>query len=289
MVMQFDNITATQFLDELRLRGVSENTIRGYRSDLRALVDFLDTYTVALPLDTIEQIREFEHWVAKTLNSVRRDLSPSTVNRRLAAYRAFGNWVLGRLSPPHNGFLSQYKAPRRGPGVAHPLPGGMDDIIAMYSVANHSHHRALVVLMGMMGLRVSEARGVKVDHFSDASGEVMLTVRGKGDKTRQVPVLPKVQALLDRALVTAAGRPDHRLVPLSDRGARSTWTRLGVRAGLGRATATHDGRMTFGTTVYQKSQDLRATQELLGHSNSATTEGYTGISEATKRAAADVL
>lgn len=287
--MQFDQNAIDRFLDDMLLRGVSDNTIRGYGGDLKALREYLDTYTVPLALNTVAQVKDFESWVAKTLNSVRRDLSPATVNRRLAAYRAFGNWVLSKMDPPHNGFLSGYKAPKRGPGVAHPLPGGMDDIIAMYSVAYRPHHRALVVLMGMMGLRVSEARDVKVEHFDDSSGEVMLTVRGKGDKTRHVPVLPKVQALLNNALVAAAARPDHRLVPLSDRGARATWTRLGERAGLGRATATHDGRMTFGTSVYRKSNDLRATQELLGHASSATTEGYTGISEATKREAADVL
>jgi integrase/recombinase XerC len=287
--MQFDSNTIEQFLGSLIMRGVSDNTVRGYRSDLKALAEFLDTYTVSLPLDTLEQVREFEEWTAKTLNSVRRDLSPATINRRLASYRAFGNWVSGKLTPPCDGFLKLYKAPTRGPGVAHPLPGGMDDIIEMYSVAYHHHHRALVVLIGMLGLRVSEARNVKVDHFDDSSGEVLLIVRGKGDKTRQVPVLPKVQALLSRSLVTAAARPDRRLVPLSDRGARATWTRLGLRAGLDRATASHDGRMTFGTTVYAKSNDLRATQELLGHASSATTEGYTGISEATKREAANIL
>lgn len=288
--MQFDQTAITQFLDDLLLRGVSMNTIRGYRGDLNALATYLDTYTVPLPLDGPTDVAQFETWVAKVLNSVRRDMSPSTVNRRLAAYRAFGDWCIRRYNRQHvRGFLGSYKAPKRGPGVAHPLSGGMADIIKMYAHANYPHHRALVVLIGMMGLRVSEARDVKVEHFTESSGEVLLTVRGKGDKTRQVPVLPKIQALLNTALVAAAERPDHRLVPLSDRGARATWTRLGVRAGLPNPTASHDGRMTFGTTVYAKSQDLRATQELLGHSSSATTEGYTGISEATKRSAADVL
>lgn len=276
MVMQFDNDAIKGFLGHLVLQGVSDNTLRGYGSDLRAVLDW------AGPGNTSENLEEV---CAQYLNAVRADMSPSTVNRRLTSIRAFGNWV----TKQQTGFLASYKAPKRGPGVAHPLPGGMEDIIKMYVVAYHPHHQALVILIGMMGLRVSEARAARLDHFDDSSGEVMLTVRGKGDKTRHVPVLPNVQALLNAALVAAAERRDRRLVPMSDRGARAMWTRLGRRAGLSNPTATHDGRMTFGTTVYAKTKDLRAAQELLGHSDPSTTQGYTGISEATKRAAADIL
>lgn len=285
MGMQFDLDAIEAFVGDLTVQGLSINTLRAYKADLRDLYE----HTGWLPIQSSTDVDNFAVACALYMNEIKadRNIAPATVKRRLAAIRAFGNW---RRIDTHGakGFLSTYKGPTVASGVPHPLKGGVDDIMLMYSEARKPEHQALIVLMGLLGLRVSEARFIRIDDFDEAGGELGLIVRGKGDKSRRVPVLPGVQTLLDRALVTARSRPDGLLVPLGDRTARDAWTRIGLRAGVG-FTASHDGRMTFGTTVFQKSKNLRATQDLLGHSSSQTTEGYTGISEATMRKAVDIL
>ena len=65
---------------------------------------------------------------------------------------------------------------------------------------------------------------------------------------------------------------------MGDRSARALITRLGERAGLRRAIASHDLRATFATEVYNRTRDMRLVQELLGHSRLSTTQKYTQVS-----------
>lgn len=266
---------------KLRANGLSEHTVRAYTSDLNTFLEWAGPGWSG----TTEDL------VARYINAHRngeggaKQWSPSTTKRKLACFRSFGKF----MGNPN--FLADYKGPKVAAGVAHPLPGGVDDILTMVDWARSPHHKALVILVGLLGCRVSEARSVKVTDFDDASGDIVLTVRGKGDKTRLIPVDPKVMHLLDPALVAARDDPTTLgfLVPIGDRAARRAWTRIGKRASLTRATATHDGRMTAGTAFYDRAKDIRAVQELLGHSSVATTEGYTGISMAKLKHSASVL
>ena len=141
---------------------------------------------------------------------------------------------------------------------------------------------ALLALCGRLGLRISEARSITADSFD---GDGILMVQGKGDRFRELPVPDDVMRRLQGALRLAADRPGSTLIPWSDRWARQKLTALGKKAGLSRPIASHDLRSTFGMEVYGRSKDLRATQELLGHSDPRTTVVYTNISMEAKRAA----
>ena len=141
---------------------------------------------------------------------------------------------------------------------------------------------ALLALCGRLGLRISEARSITADSF-DADG--ILMVYGKGDAYRELPVPGDVMERLQGAMRLVEGSPDATLIPWSDRWARQKLTKLGVKAGLARPIASHDLRSTFGMEAYDRSKDLRATQELLGHSDPRTTVVYTNISMKAKRAA----
>jgi integrase/recombinase XerC len=291
LTMQTFNLThIDNFTNRLAAMGQSPNTVKAYKADLKMLYLTVGEH----PLSSNLELTAFETTVANYLTVGRSTWAPSTAKRKLACFRAFGNAAVDALArsgyPIAQGwFLKEYKAPKVPAGVAHPLAGGVDDILKMVKWARRPHHKALVVLCGLLGLRVSEARSVRVSDFDDSSGDIWLTVRGKGDKTRHVPVDGGVMALLDEPLRLAAQHAEGLLIPINDRSARRAWTRIGRRARLDRPTATHDGRMTAGTAFYNTEKDLRAVQELLGHASSATTENYTGVSAASKRKSASIL
>lgn len=204
---------------------------------------------------------------------MRTTWTPTTINRKLAACRSWARWA--RWSDT----LDRYRAPKAAQAQPHPLPGGMGDIAAMLRVAGRNDRRAvLVALCGLCGLRVSEALAVRSVDVNVA--QMMLLVRGKGDKQRRVPISPAAWSEISRRFVHASTAP---LVPMFDSQARRSIKSLGQRT-LNRDVASHDLRATFATAAYEQSLDLRAVQELLGHSDPKTTMVYVAVSDSAKRA-----
>lgn len=184
------------------------------------------------------------------------------------------------------GFLHDYMAPRPAKLQAHPLPGGVNDVMDLIDVAANPRKVALVALCGLAGLRVSEALSTDADDVDPDA--MVLAVRGKGDAYRVVPISQRAWAFIMPAYTEASrSKGNRKLVNYSDRYARKIITNLGATAILRRPIASHDLRMTFGTAAYNKSKDLRAVQELLGHANASTTEGYIGKSMDEMRDAAN--
>lgn len=210
---------------------------------------------------------ELEHAAASYLTANRGTWKPATCNRKLAALRAFGKYSGQR------GFLAIYRGPTGDRPMAHPLPGLEEDVIKMANAAASVELQALVALCGLCGLRVGEAIQV-VPRDIDFSGR-KLTVRGKGDKTRVVPV-PDQAFLLINPAVAKAFELGTTLVNRSDAAAREAITRIGERAGVSRSVSSHDLRATFATVVWDKKKDLLVLKRLMGHANAATTEGYIG-------------
>lgn len=145
----------------------------------------------------------------------------------------------------------------------------------LIKVARNDSQRALLALCGLCGLRISEALSICPQNFKLA--EMMLEVRGKGDKTRFVPVSPEAWDLLIIPVTRAMCENDREVINLKDRFARRVITNLGIKAGLRRHISSHDLRATFATAVYDKTGDIRLVQELLGHSSVETTQLYTGV------------
>lgn len=226
-----------------------------------------------------KKIANAESLAAHYITEHRSNWEPSTVNRKLAAFRAYASF-LGLTN-----FLSTYRAPTAAKAQPHPLPGGLNDIVAMIEATNKEQYKCLIVLCGLVGCRVSEALKVRPSHID--LEYMQIKIYGKGDKHRIVPMAASVfQYLIFR--IAATTPTNDRLVNLEDRAARRAVTRVGRKA-LGRDVASHDLRMTFGTCAYAKCGDLRVVQELMGHASSSTTEGYTGVSESDMRDAVDLL
>lgn len=262
------------FIDHLVLNAASPHTIRAYKSDLRGLLDYCFTKT---DFDT----SNFEIYTATYLNFNKPGWSVNTINRKIAAFKAYAKW-LGYVN-----FLKDYSRPKTPPGIAHPIPEGVAGILKMIDVANKTSHQALVAMTGLMGLRIGEALQIEASNVRTENST--LTVFGKGNKTRVIPISDMAFGILVRRYCECAGTTT-KLVPLTDRAARRVITRLAEKAELSRSVASHDMRMTFGTVAYHKSGgDLRAVQELLGHSSSHTTENYTLVNLEQMRKAAEIV
>ena len=261
----------------LRSEGKSRNTINSYESDVKLFIEankHVPTY------ELLGNDRIFELNVRNYIDGLRVTASPATVVRRAAALRAFAR-VMG-----YPRMLDGYKLPTPGKQPAHPLPSGMDDVKKMLEAATDPIHRALIALCAGCGARVSEARAVRTCDFTTVNGQSYVRLFGKGSKERFVPVPGLAYQHIRPVLVFGwSEQRETPIIPLSDRGARQAITDIAKRAGVVRNVASHDLRMTFGTTVYATTKDIRATQELLGHASSSTTERYTGISDEAKIAA----
>jgi len=267
-----------EFQESITKTGRSSNTARVYASDLRLFKSHLEEISglpghrlnaadmEAAAMAWLEYHYTNELWAAKT------------VCRRVTSLRSFARWA--GWDPT---FLASYKATIPAKARPHPLPGGMDDVDAMMGRAIESHaESALIALCGYMGLRVGEAINVRVKHI-DVANKWLVVKWGKGKRERGLPIPDKALGVLDRACMNR--QKDSYVVGTSDRTARRWISRMGREAGVSRHVSSHDLRATAGTHWYNKTKDLRVTQELLGHADSRTTELYTGIDDDAMRKA----
>ena len=259
--------------------------MRAYRADLTGFHRWLETQASsgALPPSVQMGDAELEAAAATYVTENRSTWAPRTTVRKLAALRSWATWA------GHSGFLSRYRPPKPARAVPHPLPGGASDVRAMHMHAIDPRERALVLMCGIMGLRIGEAVKIKPSNFDLQRS--LLTIVGKGDKTRIVPVPPGALSDLLPVIAKATLDGDQPLVaPWAERQCFKVLRRLGAKAGVSRRVATHDLRSTALTEAYNRSKNLRTVQELAGHSTSATTEVYTAVTlDAMREAQGDLF
>ena len=272
-------------------RRLSRHTADAYGRDLARLQAFAEKR--ALGALSAHDIRRF---VARLHSS---GLSPASIARTLSAWRAFFQWLAdcGRVvSNPVIGV----RGPKRGKRLPKAL--NAEQAVALAAHTNEDstlamRDHALVELLYSSGLRLAELTALDWRAFGAegstpastswidlASGEA--TVRGKGSKTRTVPIGAPARAALaawlqQRAQLAPAGE---RALFVSTRGARlaprSVQARLAQLAralGLGVHVHPHMLRHSFASHLLQSSGDLRAVQEMLGHANISTTQVYTQL------------
>jgi integrase/recombinase XerC len=254
----------------LEIRGKSGNTVKAYLTDIRMFFQEMEVSEVA--------VCNLEGMAAAWMNKYRRAKAPKTVGRRLTSIRCLGN----ALGVP---LLKEYNAPTPALAVPHPLPGLARDLKRMVDLARNEEQLAILGLTGMCGLRISEARDASPADFDLVN--MRLTVRGKGDRTRVVPISTQAWSVMAVRVVSATINREPHIITVTDRHAREVITRLGERAGISRPVSSHDLRATFATLAYaQSGKDIRAVQQLLGHASVVQTQLYVGVSEEQMRAAA---
>lgn len=255
-------------------RGLSTNTIDAYRRDLAQFFDYCDR-SGAVSTDGIDR-RTARRYLAflDTLG-----YSRTTASRKASSVRAFYSDAVRRGITAANPFdgVSTPGPHKRLPDAlsARAMKAAIDSIDTSGSVGLRD--RAIVETLYATGLRISELASLRV---RDVSGETV-TVKGKGGKTRVVPLGRPAQDALRRYL--DEGRPE-----LADEDAgQDLW--IGVRGApmgprsLRRAVAKHVAtfphavRHSFATHLLEGGADLRTVQDLLGHTDLATTQIYTAV------------
>ncbi len=294
-----------RYLEHVRVeRRLAARTVTLYALDLIKLADYAKSVSVELLKVQTSHIRR---WVAQMHSGGRSGRGIALI---LSGWRGFYVW-LGREGLIASNPVQDVKAPK----AAKPLPKALsvDDSVQLASYQNEAQDpwleardAAMVELLYGSGLRVAELVGLDAVATATSRGWVDMQaaevhVLGKGGKRRAVPVGAKAihalevlksmqasvlntyTAINNIAKKNNASNDEYALF-LGRNGTRltaqSVWQRLkrrSLQAGLAVPVHPHMLRHSFASHVLQSSGDLRAVQELLGHSQIATTQVYTRL------------
>lgn len=257
------------------VRGLSPHTIDAYRRDLDGFLEFSGRYGI----DDVHDIdRKLVRRFSASLST--RGYAPRTIARKVSAVRAF------LADEAKRGFIEANPAD----GVRQPkIPSSLPRAIPQMALADVLDHidgddpidlrdRALLEMLYGTGLRVSELALLTV--LAVTSGP-FVRVRGKGSKDRTVPIPGHAMRAIERYL--ASGRSSL----VRDAGTEALW--IGVRGGaldqrgVRRVVQARIGsfphalRHSYATHLLENGADLRSVQDLLGHSELATTQLYTAV------------
>jgi integrase/recombinase XerC len=283
----------THWLAHLRSeRRLSPKTLEAYARDVRQCLAFLSQHWGARV--TLPRFAALEASDVRAFMAMRRadDIGGRSLMRALAGLRSFGRF-LEQEGRGKVGALSAIRAPKVGKSLPKPVP-----IVAAKRFADADERAgedrdpwiwardaAVMALLYGSGLRISEALALKRRDVPLPGAGDVLVVTGKGNKTRMVPVLQNVLALVqDYVAMCPYQLPPEGPVfvgarggPLSPRIIQLTMARLRGVLGLPDSATPHALRHSFATHLLSRGGDLRAIQELLGHASLSTTQIYTGI------------
>jgi len=288
-----------EFLVHLRHeRGQALHTQRTYAAMLGRFADWAEARSIpnAAAVTTADLVSFLEHErnrPAKQEGPGRprlrgTGLSSASLHLQSAALRSFFRFCVEERFTSTNP-TETLSLPRRWKQIPKALsPEEIDRLLVPPLEADPSAlcDHAVLELAYASGLRLAELRGVRLEQLHLDAGFV--TVVGKGDKERVVPVGRRAIEAISRYL--ASGRPalvtpkSPALVFLTRRGTGfghvTLWERIKRavrRSGIERAVTPHMLRHSFATHLMENGADLRVIQELLGHSSIATTEVYTHV------------
>ncbi len=288
----------TDFLEYLEIeQNRSQKTIRNYDHYLTRLADFAGDIEVE-QIDA-ELIRKWRLWLNRLGTNTADELSALTLNYHLIALRSFLKFCAKRDLPALDAAKIELAKTRRkqvtflsGDELAYLLEQPkIDTLVGL-------RDRAILELLFASGLRVSELVGLDRGHINLKRREFM--VRGKGDKDRLVFISQTAADWLQKYL---DARDDNakplfirysgsKKVDLSGNFQRLTVrsvqrlvSRYALLAGITKHVSPHTMRHSFGTDLLMNGADLRTVQVMLGHSNIATTQIYTHITDPHLKAA----
>lgn len=273
------------FIQYLRVeRGVSEITVKNYREDFKIfLLSFPDVRaTDDLNVDMLPEFVRRQDELARSSSTILRRY------RLLRNYFSFLNEedILHEEIPD----VDKPKSSKRLPFVM--SNEEVDELLEAPDISkdNGMRDRAMLELMYATGLRVSELLSLRFRNLNMQNG--LITVYGKGNKQRSVPVssfaLEFLRKYIDGPRKRVKGSKDTDIIFLNRDGKALSRTyffmqvkRYAEEKGIDSSVSPHTLRHCFATHLLENGASLRAVQEMLGHSNIATTQIYTEVS--TKR------
>ena len=259
------------WLHSLQQQNVSAHTLAAYRRDLTRLAQQQPDIPLSRSLFTaaIKQLTQ-------------QGKHPRTIARHLSSWRSFCAYLLqqGYLKADPTLDLKAPKAPERLPKAvpAEPLNHLLDQ---PPNGETSLRDQAIFELIYGSGLRLAEVCALNLPDLHLEAGWV--SVWGKGRKQRHVPLTKQSMAALSRYLKVRHAVADETALFTGRHGqrlrARQIQQRLQQHAALqgDRHLSPHMLRHSFASHLLQNAQDIRAVQELLGHSQLATTQIYTKL------------
>ncbi len=272
--------------DEKRASG---HTLAAYERDLASFLAFLQDHLGEPPsLAALESLKltDFRAWLAQR---ERRGLARSSTARALSTLRGFFRWG-ERQGLFENPAVGRLKNPKQAQSLPKALSARevKEALKAVTELQDEpwlaKRDLAVLLLLYGCGLRVGEALGLTRGQAPEP-GQGALTVRGKGEKDRVVPLLPIVTQAIGAYLALCPYQPDakgplflgQRGGPLSARRVQETMARLRALLNLPPEATPHALRHSFATHLLAEGGDLRTIQELLGHASLSTTQRYTAV------------
>ncbi len=263
------------FLVYLRVeKNFSPHTLRAYKSDLSQFKKFIGEQGTKIKKVDRQLLRRY-------LILLQKNCKAKTIQRKVAAIRSFFKFLLRRKICRANPALLI-----RAPKTEKPLPKFLDEdetIKLLESPGNNLaglRDKAILETLYSTGVRVSELANLKKSDVDFIGGS--LKVKGKGKKERIVPIGEKALAAIRDYL--SQRRESREFIflnrfgeKISGAGISKILKKYGEKIGLREAISPHILRHTFATHLLNHGADLRAVQELLGHSNLVTTQIYTHL------------
>jgi len=272
---------ADTYLEHLLVvRGLSENSLAAYSTDLREFSAFLREKN-AEPTEVRGQTLSLYLFHLR-----RKGLASRSLARHLSALRGFFSYLAdeGLTDSDPAEFLENPKLPRKLPDVL-----TIDEMARVLNQPDLStklgfRDRTMLELLYAAGLRVSELVDMKPFDFDPQVG--VLKIFGKGSKERLVPIHYAAQEFLQNYLQSWRGqfKPVEDAVFLNRSGQgltrQAVWKavkRHTLTAGIAKEVSPHTFRHSFATHLLEGGADLRTVQLLLGHADIAATEIYTHV------------
>jgi integrase/recombinase XerC len=272
-------------------KSYSENTLEAYLTDITLFFNFLNEHRqekVSEALLKNLEISDFRSFFA----SISSKRAASSRARTISSVKSFYKYCeKNKIFKNENIFLV------KGPKLPKALPKALNvqntrsALAEAASVENFKKNKedwvsvrdaVLLELIYACGLRISEALNIKI---SDLNDNLMIKVRGKGNKERLVPIISSVNKNIRRLVAVCPfcidndsfifyGKQGKQLdAAVFQKVVRVVRTNLG----LPETTTPHSFRHSFATHLLENSGDLRTIQELLGHASLSTTQRYTKV------------
>ncbi|WP_085060026.1 site-specific tyrosine recombinase XerD [Staphylococcus haemolyticus] len=266
-------------------KGLSENTIGAYRRDLKkyqlymqeqkiAHIDFIDRQTIQECLGSL----------------IDQGASAKSIARFISTIRSFHQFALREkyAAKDPTVLIETPKYEKKLPDVL-----DVEEVIQLLETPdltknNGYRDRTILELLYATGMRVTELIQIEIDDVNLIMGFVK--VFGKGNKERIIPLGDTVIEYLDTYINTVRPQLLKKTVtnvlflnlhgrPLTRQGIWKLIKQYGLRANITRTLTPHTLRHSFATHLLENGADLRAVQEMLGHSDISTTQLYTHVSK----------
>ncbi len=264
------------YLEYLELeKGLAQNTIMAYERDIGALLDYFGGNVENI---TRQNINSYIYYLKEN------KYTATSIARKIASIKGFFRWACanGYFKSNPTEFLEQQKLPKKLPKVL-----SIEEINTILAEDLTTVQRVIMELLYGCGLRVSELAGLNVNDVDIRAK--YLRCFGKGSKERLVPLNKNaIKALKgfypEREYIVNKYNLDTGKILLHDSGKPFTRQDIynfihsqGLK--LHKSISPHTLRHSFATHLLENGADLRVVQELLGHSDVATTQLYTHISK----------